>query len=460
MKGMKIAVFGCGYTGLTTAVGLAEMGNLVLGIDTDAAKLAALKRGRCPFFEPGLDKLIKRNLARKRLSFSSDAERSILDSDVIICAVATPRGRRNRADLRAVLKVAGDFGRFMAGGTDAYKKNQKLFINKSTVPVGTSEKIRQVIEKSFLSATKRKEFIPNFSVISNPEFLREGTALDDFMNPDRVVFGLEQASSHSSSKTKIEIMLSKIFRYDDSVPIIYTSLRNAEIIKYASNAFLATRISFANELADYCEKVGADITEVAYAMGFDPRIGHNYLQSGAGFGGSCLPKDLHALIAHGKKAGLNLRLLKAVKHINDRRPDRILEVLRNELLKIRGKKIAVWGLSFKPNTDDLRDAPSIPIIRALLKNGAKVHVFDPAAMNKFRELFQTKVNFGTSATSILKDADCLLILTDWREFGTPDFAKIKKALRNPLIVDGRNCLSPAEVQKHGFKYLGIGRRRA
>jgi len=446
---VKIAVFGCGYTGLTTAVGLAEMGNVVLGIDTNITKLAELKRGRCYFFEPGLDKLLKKNLALKRLSFSSNAKNAIAECDIIICAVATPRGKKNQADLSAVLKVAKDFARF---STDSMDK--KIFINKSTVPVGTSEKIRETIEKF---ARVVNGCTLNFAIVSNPEFLREGSAINDFLKPDRVIFGLEQDLNQSSSANKLKKILTGIFCYKKSVPVIFTSLRNAEIIKYASNAFLATRISFANELADYCEKVGGDIAQITNGMGFDPRIGHDYLQSGAGFGGSCLPKDLHALIAHGKKAGLNLRLLQAVKHVNDRRPNVIIKILRDELIKLNGKKIAIWGLAFKPNTDDLRDAPCIPIVQKLLKHGANVHVFDPAAMKNFKEIFGSKVHYGKSATSIVRDADCLLMLTDWPEFNNPNFIQIKKLLKNPLIVDVKNRFNSAKLNKDGFTYRSIGR---
>lgn len=367
---MKIAVFGCGYVGLTTAVGLAEMGNRVVGVDIDEVKIRMLQRGRVPLYEPGMEEMLKRNLATRRLHFSTSAQKGLRESDIIVCAVATPSDRKKQADLSAVLKVAEMFARHV--------DREKIFINKSTVPVGTSEKIRRTIERY------HQKNIP-FSVVSNPEFLREGSALKDFFEPDRVVFGLEDQEEQLRKKLK------KIFRYKADVPFIFTNLRNAELMKYASNAFLATKISFMNELSQFCDEVGGDVDEVARGMRHDPRIGHQFLDAGVGFGGSCLPKDLQVLISSGKKNNCDFPLLKAVQKVNQQQPERVVRRLKQMIRSLRGKQVAVWGLAFKPNTDDLRDAPSLRVIDQLLRQKARVHVFDPAAQEGFKNF--TAPNF-------------------------------------------------------------------
>jgi UDPglucose 6-dehydrogenase len=438
---MKITVFGCGYVGLTTAVGLAELGHDVIGIDNDPKKVNVLIKGDVPFFEPKLAGLLQKNL-RKKLSFSTDAKSAIEKSDIIFSAVGTPPKKDYGADLSAVLKVAALFGK--------YCRNGKIFINKSTVPVGTSEQIRAAIEKYC-----RKECV--FHVISNPEFLREGTAINDFFSPDRIIAGLEK-SDRKTTGMLIKLITSLYGPVIKSgAEILFTDIRSSECIKYASNAYLSTRISFINELANFCEKAGADIETVAKGVGLDKRIGGVFLNAGIGFGGSCLPKDLNALINLGNSKKFDFRLLKAVRHINETQPLRVMEKLRSAMKSLKGKKIAVWGLAFKPDTDDMRHAPSIAVINKLLQSGAKVTAYDPEAVPNARVIFGNKVKFSGNAYSALADSDALLLLTEWKEFAKPDFAKMKSMMRNHYIIDGRNLLSPLVAQKNGFKYMSIGR---
>lgn len=451
--------------GLTTAVGLAEMGNEVVGIDTDAAKLRTLRSGRVPFHEPGLPELLKKNIREKRLTFSSDARFGIEHSDIIFCAVGTPPLKNNNADLTAVLKVARTFGQYgdvlsteKRGAKIRSGKRQdtlKVFINKSTVPVGTSEQIRKTIEKA--STAKF-----NFSVVSNPEFLREGSAVRDFFKPDRVIIGLEKEDWKLKNIMKtIYLPLSK-----NGIPLVFTDIRSAEVIKYASNAYLATRISFINELANFCEKSGADIKKVANGIGLDKRIGTHYLEAGIGYGGSCLPKDLNALIEIGKAKGHDFELLRAVQSVNKRQATGLVDKLERLMDKgkpgrkagLRGKTVAIWGLAFKSNTDDLRDAPSLSIIRKLLQLKVKVRVYDPVAMPKAKTLLGNSVNFFNDYYSVLAHADALIICTDWNEFKAPDYAKMKRNMKGNYILDGRNILDPAEAKKMGYKYHGIGRQ--
>lgn len=447
---MKITVFGCGYVGLTTAVGLAEMGYTVLGIDTDPKKLALLKKGLVPFYEPGLAELLQRNIKEKRLSFSDDARMGVEESDVIFSAVGTPPREDHHADLTAVLEVAKAFGKYGAKG--------KVFVNKSTVPVGTSEEIRKTIERQTHGGGRKKgggaaQGRFTFDVISNPEFLREGSAVQDFFEPDRIVAGLE------NDNPRLKKLVKSIYRpmADAGVPIYFTDIRSAEVIKYASNAYLATRISLINELANFCEKAGADIKKVARGMGLDKRIGTHYLEAGPGFGGSCLPKDLTALIEIGRKKGFDFELLKAVRSVNQRQGNLTVEKLKKIFGKLKGKTIAVWGISFKPKTDDIREAPSIGVINSLLKASAKVNVYDPAAIENARGVFGRKINYYTNYYSALRHADALIILTEWDEFRSPDYAKMKSLMSNHYILDGRNVLDPAEAAKAGFEYSGIGR---
>jgi UDPglucose 6-dehydrogenase len=441
---MRIAVFGCGYVGLTTAVGFAELGNDVIGVDTDPKKLLYLRLGRVPFYEPGLSELLARNLKEKRLRFVSDAKTAIENSDVIINAVGTPPKKDSSADLSAVLKVASVFGKYGSSG--------KIFVNKSTVPVGTSDLIIRKIEKA-----RGKDF--SFHLFSNPEFLREGSALQDFFSPDRIVIGL-RSDNGTTEKARLRKIVDQLFRpmLAAGVPIIFTDLRSAECIKYASNSYLATRISFINEMANFCEKAGANVKEVAKGIGMDKRIGTHFLDAGIGFGGSCLPKDLTALISIGKQQGFNFRILKAVHETNQNQGLRIVEKLKTALPNLKGKKVAIWGLSFKPKTDDMRDAPSINIIKELLQHGVKLQVYDPAATQNVNVIFGNKLKYCENNYSALADCEALLILTEWDEFKNPDYPKMKGLMRKHYIIDGRNMLEPEEALAHGFSYLSIGRQ--
>jgi UDPglucose 6-dehydrogenase len=435
---MKIAVFGCGYVGLTTAIGLAEIGHTVTGIDLDKNKIAAIKNGDVPFFEPGLSALLKKNLKQKKLVFSVDSKNAIVKSDIIFSAVGTPPKKDAGADLTAVLKVAEEFGKY---GTDG-----KIFVNKSTVPVGTSEQIRATIKKN-----SRGDFI--FHVISNPEFLREGSAVKDFFKPDRIIIGLEKADS------KLTLLIKNMYKriIKSGAKILFTDIESAECIKYVSNAYLSTRVSFINETANFCEKVGADIITVANGVGLDKRIGTDFFKAGIGFGGSCLPKDLNALIRLGDEYNFDFRLLKAVQEINIRQPLRVITKLKTLIKDLKGKNIAVWGLAFKPDTDDMREAPSVAVINKLLQCGANVRAFDPAALNNARVIFGNKVKYYNDPYGVLTQADALLILTEWDAFKTPEYAKMKPLMRNHYIVDGRNILNPKTAKKNGFKYISIGR---
>ncbi len=426
---MRITVFGCGYVGLTTAVGLAQIGHQVIGIDTDAAKISSLQKGVVPFFEPGLQKLLVWNIAKKRLQFSTNAKLGIQKSEVIFCAVAAP-AKKKGTDLSAVMDVASAFV--------AYGGAEKIFINKSTVPVGTTDTIS-------------KKILPN-QLVSNPEFLREGQAVQDFLEPDRIVIGLP---AHAPKKLKETVR--KIFKPLKNAPLFFTTLRNAEIIKYASNAFLATKISFVNELAHFCETVGGDIQEVTKGMSYDSRIGSHFLKAGIGFGGSCLPKDLNVFLRSAKNRQARLPLLQAVKGINDRQPLLLLEKLQKQYPRLAGKKVAIWGAAFKPNTDDLRDAPSLIIIDKLLTLRAEIQVYDPAALISLRQMYGNRLFYGKNAYDVLDKADALLLLTEWKEFVHTDFKRLKKLMRKPLILDGRNLYGPAEVRAQGFIYEGMGR---
>jgi len=434
---MKITVFGCGYVGLTTAVGLAEMGNEVLGIDIDADKISLLKQGVVHFYEPGLQEMLLRQITEGRLTFSTDAKLGIESSDIIFSAVGTPPLRDHYADLSAVLHVAEQFKK--------YARGDKIFINKSTVPLGTSDKIFDIIAQG----KRDSDF---FDVISNPEFLREGTALKDFFAPDRIVVGLYDRSP------RLQKIMKKLYRpmLENNVPILFTDIRSAEAIKYASNAYLATRLSFVNELANFCEKIGADIQDVRQGVGLDKRIGTHFFQPGIGFGGSCLPKDLNALIEMGKHHAFDFKLLDAAQKINYEQPYRIVEALKKAFSSIKGKIVTIWGVSFKPGTDDLRDAPSLVIIRELLQGGAKLKIYDPVSLQKLQKIFGKKLIYCQDYYSALQESNALLLLTEWDEFRNPDFAKMKAFMAQHYIFDGRNIFDREEIEKQGFFYYGIG----
>ena len=432
---MKISCVGCGYVGIVAGTCLADMGNEVTCCDIDKSKINKLKRGVIPIYEPGLKDMFERNVKGKRLRFSSDMKDTIKKSDVIFITVGTPPGRNHEADLCAVESVAGQIGKNM--------KSYKLIVNKSTVPVGTAELVKKIVRKN---QTEKFEF----DVISNPEFLREGEAVKDFTNPDRIVIGTDSEKAE-------EIMMSiyrGIARADK--PVFITDIKSAEMIKYASNAMLATRISFMNEIAQLCEKVGADVKNVAKGVGLDNRIGPRFLQAGMGYGGSCFPKDVKALSELMKQNKVKDKLLSAVNTINEDQRKFIFQKIKKLISPLKGKSVAVWGLAFKPKTDDIREAPSIDIIRELRKSGAKIRAFDPVAKINAKKVLKG-VTFCSDPYSTVKGCDALLVATEWNEFRTLDFEHVKRLLKQPNIIDGRNIYEPEEMRKAGFNYVGIGR---
>ena len=432
---MKISCVGCGYVGIVAGTCLADMGNEVTCCDIDKSKINKLKRGVIPIYEPGLKDMFERNVKGKRLRFSSDMKDTIKKSDVIFITVGTPPGRNHEADLCAVESVAGQIGKNM--------KSYKLIVNKSTVPVGTAELVKKIVRKN---QTEKFEF----DVISNPEFLREGEAVKDFTNPDRIVIGTDSEKAE-------EIMMSiyrGIARADK--PVFITDIKSAEMIKYASNAMLATRISFMNEIAQLCEKVGADVKSVAKGVGLDNRIGPRFLQAGMGYGGSCFPKDVKALSELMKQNKVKDKLLSAVNTINEDQRKFIFQKIKKLISPLKGKSIAIWGLAFKPKTDDIREAPSIDIIRELQRSGAKVRAFDPVAKINAKKVLKG-VTFCSDPYSTVKGCDALLVATEWNEFRTLDFEHVKRLLKQPNIIDGRNIYEPEEMRKAGFNYVGIGR---
>jgi UDPglucose 6-dehydrogenase len=445
---MKISVIGTGYVGLVTGTCLSESGNEIICMDIDEHKIAALNSAKVPIYEPGLEELIKRNVAHRRLTFTTDMSSAVRGSDIIFIAVGTPPGEDGSADLKYVLDAARQIGKYMNG--------YKVVVNKSTVPVGTAYKVKATI----MSKSSFK-----FDVVSNPEFLKEGSAIDDFMKPDRVVIGAE------SSKA-IEIMqelYAPFVRKGDRTLVM--DIKSAEMTKYASNAMLATKISFINEMANICSSMGADIDNVRKGMGYDRRIGFEFLFPGVGYGGSCFPKDVKALIQTAHEYGMDAKVLKSVEAVNEQQKTVLSKMIidhfekkgttkgaePNKTKPLTGKTIAVWGLSFKPRTDDMREAPSLSIITNLLRAGAKVVAHDPVAMSEARKIFKTRVHFSENDYDVLRGADALAVVTEWSEFRTPDFQKIKKLLKKPIIFDGRNIYNKAELSKMGFTYYSIGR---
>ena len=432
---MKIAVIGSGYVGLVAGACLAENGNEVVCVDKDAAKVRMLQRGRIPIYEPGLEELVRRNRSEKRLTFTTNLPRGVRSSQIIFIAVGTPTGEDGSADLRHVLDVAREIGRAMNG--------YRVIVDKSTVPVGTAEKVREVV---------RKETSHPFSVVSNPEFLKQGAAIDDFMKPDRVVIGAEDSRA-------AEIMKELYAPFTRTgAPIMMMDCASAELCKYAANAMLATRISFMNEVANVCEVVGADVDQVRRAVASDRRIGASFLFPGVGYGGSCFPKDVKAMLKFASSRSYDFQILKAVESVNERQKVRLLAKMQKHFGSLQGKRIAVWGLSFKPKTDDMREAPAVPLIEGLLAAGASVAAYDPEATKVARAVFGTRVDFGEKSYDALSGADALAIVTEWHEFREPDWIKIKKALKTPVIFDGRNIYTPEQIRSVGFTYYSIGRR--
>jgi UDPglucose 6-dehydrogenase len=431
---MKIAVVGTGYVGLVVGACLAETGNDVTCVDKDAAKVRTLRKGRVPIYEPGLSELVVKNQHERRLTFTTQLPRAVKGAQIVFIAVGTPQGEDGSADLQHVLTVARDVGRAM----EAYT----VVVNKSTVPVGTADKVRSVI---------RRETTYPFSVVSNPEFLKQGAAVDDFMKPDRVVIGAEDPRG-----AEMMVALYQPFTRTGA-PIMVMDCASAELSKYAANALLATRISFMNEIANVCELFGADVDRVRQAVGSDRRIGASFLFPGVGYGGSCFPKDVKALVRFSADRNYDFKVLKAVESVNDSQKRVLVRKMEAHFGSLKGKTIAVWGLAFKPKTDDMREAPAIPIVKTLLEKGAKVQVYDPEAQKMAKSIFGSKVTYATKSYDALRGADALAIVTEWHEFREPDFPRMRKLMRSPVIFDGRNIYQPQQMKAHGFTYNSIGR---
>lgn len=439
---MKITIVGTGYVGLVSGACLAELGNDVMCLDVDARKIERLKRGDIPIYEPGLAPLVARNTAAGRLQFTSDTAAAVAHGQVQFIAVGTPADEDGSADLQYVLAAARNIG----GHMDDYR----LIVNKSTVPVGTAEKVRGVVA----SELARRGKTIDFSVVSNPEFLKEGAAVEDFMRPDRIVIGV-------ADERALQIMraiYAPIQRNHERM--IVMDVPSAELTKYAANAMLATRISFMNELANLAEKLGADIEHVRHGIGSDARIGYHFLYAGCGYGGACFPKDVSALQQTAHEAGMRLEIIAAVDRVNRAQKSRLLGKITHRFgMSLAGKRFAVWGLAFKPNTDDMREAPSCTVVPDLIERGAAVVAYDPVAMEQARTVFRGLggIGYASSPLAALDGADCLVILTEWKEFRSPDFGDVKRRLRTPVIIDGRNLYEPAVVRGHGLEYFGIGR---
>jgi UDPglucose 6-dehydrogenase len=431
---MKLAVIGTGYVGLVAGACLAETGNDVLCVDKDEAKIRMLRRGKMPIFEPGLEELVKRNVAEKRLSFTTQLPKAVRASSVIFIAVGTPMGEDGSADLQHVLGVAREIAQSMNG--------YKVIVDKSTVPVGTADKVREII---------RRETTHPFSVVSNPEFLKQGAAVDDFLKPDRVVIGTEDDKS-------AEVMRQVYAPFTRTgAPIMVMDTASAELCKYAANAMLATKISFMNEIANVCEVFGADVDQVRRAVGSDRRIGPSFLFPGVGYGGSCFPKDVQAIVKFTKDKGYDFQILQAVERVNHRQKSVLAGRMEKHFGTLKGRTIAVWGLAFKPRTDDMREAPALVLIDRLLALGAKVQAYDPEAMAVAKTLLGTRVTFAANNYAALGGADALAVITEWNEFREPDFAKMRKVMKSPIIFDGRNIYSRDVMKANGFTYYSIGR---
>ena len=434
---MNITMIGSGYVGLVSGACFADFGHNVICVDADANKIERLKRGEIPIFEPGLDELVANNVEQKRLSFTTELEPAVKGADAVFIAVGTPSRRGDgHADLSFVYAAAQTIAKALEGFT--------VVVNKSTVPVGTGDEVERIMREVNPDA--------DFTVVSNPEFLREGAAIEDFKRPDRVVIGIEDPRARE--------VMEEIYRplSLNAPPLIFVGRRTSELTKYAANAFLATKITFINEIADLCEKVGADVQDVARGIGLDKRIGGKFLHAGPGYGGSCFPKDTLALIKTGQDEGAALRIVETVVAVNDARKRAMARKVINALGgSVRGKKIALLGLAFKPNTDDMRDAPSLAIVASLAGDGAQVHAYDPESMAQARPLMP-EVTFHDNAYSALEGADALAIVTEWDAFRALDLDRVRSLLKQPIIVDLRNVYRPGDVRKRGFTYVSVGRR--
>lgn len=441
---MKISVIGSGYVGLVAGACFAESGNNVTCVDIDEAKIESLKQGIIPIYEPGLKEMVQRNSAEGRLSFTTDLETAVKTSLINFIAVGTPPGEDGSADLQYVIDVARNIGRHMQG--------YKIVVDKSTVPVGTADKVRLAVQEEL----DRRGVSYEFDVVSNPEFLKEGAAIDDFMKPDRVVIGTDNVRTAEIMKELYEPFMRKNNR------MIIMDIRSAEMTKYAANAMLATRISFMNQVANLCDRMGADVAAVREGIGSDSRIGYDFLFPGPGYGGSCFPKDVKALIRTADECGYDFLLLKAVEEVNERQKDvlsqKVLALLGDgSPSPLAGKTIACWGLAFKPRTDDMREAPSLTIIEKLLSLGAQVSAHDPEAIKEAKKIFGNRINYSHNQYEILAGADALVIITDWNEYRNPDFDRIATELKTPLIIDGRNLYKPERMKAAGFDYYPLGR---
>ncbi|WP_028591084.1 UDP-glucose dehydrogenase family protein [Paenibacillus massiliensis] len=431
---MKLAVIGTGYVGLVSGVCFALRGNEVICVDYDESKIEKLKRAESPIYEPGIEELIEQNLAEQRLEFTTDLERAVRRSDIVIIAVGTPSLPNGEANLHYIEQAAAAVGQAM--------NSHKIVMTKSTVPVGTNEKIREVIARHTEHA---------FDIVSAPEFLREGSAISDTLQPDRIIIGIDNPSLHETMVKLHEVFTSNIY---------VTDVRSAEMIKYASNAFLATKISFINEIANICEKVGADVTNVAEGMGMDKRIGSSFLQAGIGYGGSCFPKDTNALIQIAGNVDYEFKLLKSVVEVNSDQRYMIIAKLRESLGQLHGVPVGIWGLSFKPNTDDIRESPALEIIGTLLQEGAIVKVHDPIAMDKFKaELDHPSIHWCDTPEEAATGSDAVCLLTDWEVYKQVDLHGLGALLRKPILIDGRNVFSEPQIAESGLEYYSVGRPR-
>ncbi len=438
---MKITIIGTGYVGLVTGTCFAETGVEVTCIDKDKEKINKLKNGVVPIFEPGLEKMVERNIQKQTLSFSTDIRSSLPDSDVVFIAVGTPQEEDGSADLKNVLEVAHDIGKII--------EKYIVIVTKSTVPVGTAGQVRDAI---LYELKKRNMEIP-FDLASNPEFLKEGDAVEDFLRPDRIVIGVD-----SESAEKIMKRLYHPFLLNNH-PLIFMDIPSAELTKYAANSMLATKISFMNEIANLCELTGADVNMVRIGIGSDPRIGNKFIYAGAGYGGSCFPKDIRALIKTADEKGYSLKILNAVDKVNNAQK----EVLFSKILKhfnqdIENRIISIWGLSFKPNTDDMREAPALTIINKLLEKKARINVYDPVAIDECRRRIGNVINYNKDRYEALIDSDALIVITEWPEFRVLNYRVMEKLMKEKVIFDGRNIYDPSEMKEFGFTYYGIGRR--
>jgi len=431
---MRIAVIGTGYVGLVAGACFAESGNDVVCVDNNESKVRTLRRGKVPIYEPGLEELVSRNRTEGRLSFTSNLPKAVRDSAVVFIAVGTPQGEDGSADLKHVIEVAKAIARAMNG--------YKVIVDKSTVPVGTAQRVRELI---------KSETTHPFSVVSNPEFLKQGAAVEDFLKPDRVVIGGED----DRARRLMTELYGPFTR--TGAPIMIMDLASAELSKYAANAILATRISFMNEIANVCEAFGANVDQVRRAIGADKRIGPSFLFPGIGFGGSCFPKDIKALIKFSGDEGYDFQTLKAVERVNEAQKVRFVAKLEKHFGSLKGRTIAVWGLSFKPRTDDMREAPAIPLITRLLGAKARVQAFDPQAGPVAKRIFGNKITLADKSYKALKGADALVIATEWNEFREPDFGRMRTLMKTPVIFDGRNIYSPDQMKAQGFTYYSVGR---